>query len=599
MFTARVVFILLLTGATARRPPHSQVSASGFDAVEVEESGVSTQPTPTISVGAVEGPPALLPEPTSSSTATTVVQTLPVNSFQQTAHDQVSATGFEAAPTPPPEEQGSTTNKGHLFSNLPHSQSTVAINNPGSTLQAPVAPVGGGGHGPVPEPETTVLGNDMSLILGGPGTGPPEETPLQEAPKGAPIKTVEEPGPITAAPAATPAPAPVQTPAQELLPSRGIAHQPPGKEGDNAAKPITIPVQPALTIVKASAVITVGSSTITANSLSQFIVGTQTLARGGPAITHSGIVLSLPSSEAGVVFGPSTQVAQPVTPMPIDGKTQEVTPPLPVITVGGARITGNSASQYIINGQTLAAGKAPIIVSGQILSIASSGNAVVFGPSTQAFATPPLVLSTSLPTLTVDGSLITANSASDYVIAGQTIHPSGSAITLGGKVISLAPSATALVIGGSTQALTSELTSLTTGLPVLTVGSARITANAKGEYVLSGHTVRPGAHAVTIGGQLVSLAADDSFLVVGNSTETLHGVTKTGGTISRSMTQMTSPAKSTAVGFTEGEAPTMGGPASAESSKESMGSGIRSTLCALWVYACSNISLVLFLTIML
>ena len=561
----------------------------------------------------------------------------------------------------------------------------------------------------------------MNSILGGPGKSSPKPTDPPNAPL-EPVQTVADPPPIGASPAPAPAPAPIQT--------TSIA-----------------PVQP-VSVPSASPVITVGSSTVTADSASHFVIGTQTLAPGGPAITHSGTVLSLPPSGAGVAIGPSTQVVQPAVPTPaitvagstvtansasqfvvgsqtltpggpaithsgtvvslapsasavvIAGKTQDLIPPmatpppsitiggqvitanaasqfqiggqtlkpgaapiiangqtlslarsepvivvngqtqniarptptpLPVITVGGAEITGNSASEYIINGQTLAAGKPPITVSGQVLSIAPSGNAVVFGPSTQAFVTPPMVISTSLPVLTIGALQITADSASNYVIGGQTIHAGGSAITMDGTVVSLAPSATALVIGGSTEALTPssvlattepplitlgsqilhanaasdyviggqtltpghaitvsgtvislapgasdvviggstevltpQLVSLSTGLPVLTIGSTTITADAEGDYVVSGQTIRPGAHAITIGGQLVSLAANDSMLVIGTSTEMLHGVTSTGGAITRSRTRNSEPANSTATAITTGSSiPTLGGPAPA------------------------------------
>ncbi|KAI4244118.1 MAG: hypothetical protein L6R40_003102 [Gallowayella cf. fulva] len=536
MFTAwQTIFIglsVILTSATARRPPHEQVTALDF---ESGEPSVSIQPTTTTSVGPIDGVHALILKTTSSPAVASTVQTPHVNSFAQTPHDQISATGFEATSTPLPQEPGcfhtqtqlisnqytttavipcganspgsftaiNTGDKGP-FSNIPHSQTTVAGNDPGSILHASSAPIRGGGHGPLPEPETTVPGNDMSSILGGPGAGPPEETPIQNAPKNAPPKTVGEPGPITATPAASPEPAPVQTPIQEPLPSQATG------------QPITIPAQPAPTIVKSPPVITIGSLSITADSSSRFIVGTQTLAPGGPAITHSGTVLSIPSLGSGVVIGPSTQAIQLVDA----GKTHDLTPSLPVITVGGTKITGNSASQYIIDGQTLAAGQSPITVSGQVLSISSSGNAVVFGPSTQAFATPPSILLTNPPALTVGGSIITANSASDYVIKGQILHPGGSAITIGGKIISVAPSATALVIGGSTQALTPSPVLVTALPPLITFGSQILHANAASEYVVGGQTLKPG-QSITVSGTVISLAPGASDVVIGASTEAL------------------------------------------------------------------------------
>jgi hypothetical protein len=49
------------------------------------------------------------------------------------------------------------------------------------------------------------------------------------------------------------------------------------------------------------AVLVLGSTTLTANSASQFTFGTQTLAPGGPAVTVAGVTLSLPVGDGDVV----------------------------------------------------------------------------------------------------------------------------------------------------------------------------------------------------------------------------------------------------------------------------------------------------------
>ncbi|KAI4128026.1 MAG: hypothetical protein LQ338_002917 [Usnochroma carphineum] len=752
--------------------PHSQVPETGFGQV----STILAQPTRGGGAG----------DSTYMSNTIAGVSTVPGCFHTETQGAGIVATTTVVLPCmagpPNPVSQGSTNpnqNTGNPggSSLVPLPQTAVPGNDPNSILHEGGA--GGGGHGgiPLPGPQTSVPGGDMRSILGGPDGSGPATSPLPFAPPEAPKKTVGEPAPITASPAALPPPTPVQTvnPApispSERASSPTIGQQPPADGGASHSQSFVVLPPPAPTIVKPSPIITIGSSIVTAGSSSQFIVGTQTLAPGGPAITHSGTVLSLPSSGSGVIIGPSTQAVQPAVPTPVltiggstitanaasqflvgsqtvlpggpaithsgivvslapgassavvAGQTQDLapalaTPPLsitvrgqvitantasqfevggqtlkpgaapiiadgqtlslavsgsavvinhqteniaqpsptalPVITIGGAKITGNSASQYIIDGQTLAFGKPPITVSGQVLSMASSGNAVVIGPSTQAFVTPPMVLSTHLPALTIGGSTITADSASNYVVVGQTIHAGGQAITVGGTVISLAPSATALVvsgsteqltptpvlatteaplitlgsqtlhpnaagdyviagqtlnpgyaitvsgtvvslasgaldvvIGSSTEALTPQLVSLSTGLPILTIGSQRVTANAECQYVLSGQTIRPGAHAVTIGGQLVSLAANDSMLVVGTSTEMLHGLTKTGGTISRSTTRFDGEASTTAkASFSGGSAPTLGGSSPAATTrKKSSGSRLEGSI---WATACAG-----------
>ncbi|KAL8651693.1 MAG: hypothetical protein Q9226_004594 [Calogaya cf. arnoldii] len=610
---------ILFANVIARRPPHEETSALGFEPIELKgPSQAPTQPATTKSADSVEQAPSFVITPTP-----------PPPPPEPTSND--AAKEVNSANTHP-----NTPNKAPPI-NTPHSQTIVADENIETILQEPAAPVEGGGHNPLPEPETTVPGNAMSSILGGPGAGPPVQSPpegtsLPNVPKDQPGQTVGEPQPITALPAPTIAPAPIQT----SNPAPPIAQEPP-------ADPDTAPAQPIPTVVKPPPIITIGSSAVTANSFSQFTVGTQTLAVGGPPITHSRVVLSLPSSgEEIIIVVVNGQLQNLVTSLPIAQ---------PVVTIGDAKITANSASQYVVGGQTLEAGRSPITVSGQIVSIASSGNAVVFGPSTQAFANPPMVLSTSLPILTIGDSTIAADASSNYVIAGQTIIPGGSAITVDGSFISIAPAATVLVVEGSTQALTPspvlatmlpplitfggqtlranaasdyvlggqtlkpghaitvsgsvislapgasgvvidgskqaltpQLMSLTTRLPALTIGASTIIANAKGMYVLSGQTIHLGAHAVTIDGSMISLAPNDSFLVVGISTQRLYGVTMTGGTVSRSRTRMTSVAKSTAMANVTGNsAPTLVGVAPAEPTGESGGSRTQSTG---WAYMC-------------
>jgi len=91
-------------------------------------------------------------------------------------------------------------------------------------------------------------------------------------------------------------------------------------------------------------------------------------------------------------------------------------------------ITADSASEYVIGSQALIPGSA-IIVSGTPVSPGPS--ALVIGSSTH------FLTSTAAPLLTIGGSTITANSASQYLISGQTLIPGGSAIIVSRTPISL------------------------------------------------------------------------------------------------------------------------------------------------------------------
>jgi hypothetical protein len=204
--------------------------------------------------------------------------------------------------------------------------------------------------------------------------------------------------------------------------------------------------------------------TLTANqdSASEYIVADQTLRPGGSAITISGTPVSLDPEATALVVGSSTR---PIAVIPYGGDqaqqegAQLAGKPPARLTLAGTTATLNSASEYIIAGQTLIAGETPITVSGTPISLASQATAVVIGTSTSILVTDPHSGDQAeqggklVPVLTFAGATATLNSASEYVIDGQTLTPGGNAITLSGTHISLAPGATAVVIGSTTSAL--------------------------------------------------------------------------------------------------------------------------------------------------
>lgn len=115
---------------------------------------------------------------------------------------------------------------------------------------------------------------------------------------------------------------------------------------------------------------TIGSQTITANSLNEYIVSGQTLSPGGE-ITISGTTVSLGSDGAYAVVGTSTENLAITSP--------------PAFTIGTQTITANSLNEYIVDGQTLLPGSV-ITVSGTPISLATDRTAVVIGTSTEGLA---------------------------------------------------------------------------------------------------------------------------------------------------------------------------------------------------------------------
>lgn len=262
--------------------------------------------------------------------------------------------------------------------------------------------------------------------------------------------------------------------------------------------------------------ISIGTVQATVGPSSKLVLGTQTLVLNGPPITISGTPVSL---------GPSAVVVGAVTHTFIQSVTQEPEPiaagesPSPsiasVITVGGSTITQAPVPVFVVGGQTIPS-DGFITVSGAVISVAPSNNAVVIGSNTISFAIPA-----SAVILTTAGQTITISPTPAFIVGGQTLAAGGTAITVGGTRLSLAPSATAIMVGSSTSDLTLDIT--TAGVaapPLLTIGSDTFTANAATQFLLaSGAVLTPGG-VVTISGTTVSLDSSASEIV-------LNGVTKT------------------------------------------------------------------------
>lgn len=217
--------------------------------------------------------------------------------------------------------------------------------------------------------------------------------------------SIELPPANGGSPTAKPAAAPVTT-ARPVPPPSGAAavHTlqpalPPNGPGPaNKAQPVSLPnqesdarhhiivtslpqhhqsPQPQPIATSPAPQITVGGSVVTADSSSNFIIeqgpAAQTLVPGGPAVTHSGNVISLAPSGNSIVIEASTQDIAPITP-----------PPSPLITFAGQTLTANSASEFLINGQKLAPAASAIVHNGQTISIAPQGSEIVINGYSQA-----------------------------------------------------------------------------------------------------------------------------------------------------------------------------------------------------------------------
>ena len=255
------------------------------------------------------------------------------------------------------------------------------------------------------------------------------------------------------------------------------------------------------------AIFSFGGSAYTASGASQFVVAGQTLTPGG-VITVSGTPISEAASGSGVVvIGSSTQSLQNAAP----------TGGSALLTFGGSTYTANGASQFVVGSQTLTPGGV-ITVSGTPISEASSDSGIaVVGSSTQTLANAGP--STAPPQLTLAGSTYTANSASAFVIASQTLTPGG-VITVSGTALSEAPSGSGIVVVGSSTQVLGHASSTITNAPVMTFNGQTYTANAASQFVVNGQTLTPGG-MIMVSGTPISEAVGASDVVIGSSTEAL------------------------------------------------------------------------------
>ncbi|EAT85015.2 hypothetical protein SNOG_07549 [Parastagonospora nodorum SN15] len=236
----------------------------------------------------------------------------------------------------------------------------------------------------------------------------------------------------------------------------------------------------------AAPVLTVGQSTVTANPEGQFIVGSETLKPGGPALTIDGSTVSLgPGGGIAIINGATQTLANaPVITSPpaitVDGRI------IPATVVGGT-------TQLVIAGQTLVPGGPAITVDGTTYSLPSGTQLLANGI--------PLTGQTIGSTSVLDGTTA-------YILGPSATLTPGAALTLSGTTYSMPPGApSVIIINGMTSTL-----ARTTPAPALTIAGKTYTPATRAgtlEYVLAqGTTLRPG-QAVTLGGTTYSLDPAD------------------------------------------------------------------------------------------
>lgn len=221
-------------------------------------------------------------------------------------------------------------------------------------------------------------------------------------------------------------------------------------------------------------VITGGSSRVTTDPASDFVVGSQTLEQGGGAFAQGSNTISIAPQ--------GTVLVENDNPQPI-GQAQTQTQqragiPAAQITLGSRILTADSSSRFVVDAQTLVPGGSGITLGGTVISLASSATALVI----DGHATPVAVPIGA--SIIVDNTPMTPIAGGGYVLPeGQTVSPGGSTVTIDGTAYSLPVQGSVIVVDGVTLPLEDNV--------VAPMPSTSVT-----QVLLPGVTLLPGSDAV-------------------------------------------------------------------------------------------------------
>lgn len=362
----------------------------------------------------------------------------------------------------------------------------------------------------VAPPTPTLVTPPLVPIVHNPGSG--EESPSPGNPANSPVNEPANPGENDQGGNSEGQPAVGSSDSSKNGQSNTGAQPAAGSspENDNGGGSDTSNTKP---VPVAAVAISYAGSTIIPDTSSHYnIPQIGTISPGGSPVTTNNIVYSLaPSATALISNGQTISLQTFIAPV-LDTIKQAAAPAL---TFGGSTYTVDSSSHIVVAGQTIVPGASAVMVSNTPISLAPGATVAVIAGQTQSLS-PASV--TAEPVLTFQGSTYTANAASAFVIAGQTLSPVGT-ITVSSTPISLATGAAFAVIASSTQSL--ALVPAPTGPPTFTFKGSTYTAGTGSEFVIGSQTLTEGG-VVTVAGTPISFASNGGDVVVGTSTKAVN-----------------------------------------------------------------------------
>lgn len=271
-------------------------------------------------------------------------------------------------------------------------------------------------------------------------------------------------------------------------------------------------------------VLTINGKPYTADSASQYIIGSQTLAPGGPTITVNNVPYALPASSAVIISDGSAialgqkAAAADATLLSEPSAAEFDTDHQPqVYTVDGIQMTGDP-SILAVGSATLSPGSPALTISGHTLSLANGG-ALVFDGRTSILTAADPSDNKQYQTYTVDDIRLTGNAAA-LTVGSATLTPGSPALTISAHTLSLATGGALVVDGRISSPLTAPgFGSTQPPIQTYTVnGGIPLTGNPTATLLVSGTTLRAGSPALTVSGHVFSLATGGTLVVDGRTT---------------------------------------------------------------------------------
>ena len=250
-----------------------------------------------------------------------------------------------------------------------------------------------------------------------------------------------------------------------------------------------------------------------------------------PVLTLAGFTYTADTAShfviAGETLAPGSSIKPFGTPVYLasDGVVAAVGSDLVKQTLVTSRLVQLAGQLIIADATYRADSDSHFIIAGQTLSqggfitVSRTRISLAVGGSTAIVgtSTEAVVPIPQVLMLTLRGSRYIADASSAFSIGTQILTPGG-AITISNTPISLAPGGTIAVVGTKSQLLVSIPS--TTQVPVLTLNAISYTADDFSAFTIEGQTLTPGG-SITVSGTQISLANGGAFAAVGTSIQLL------------------------------------------------------------------------------